>query len=64
METSNIGSANAGTAFFLFGIFCTYRAQTTGRNAWISFFLGLLFAPIAGFVLLYENSQDRRYPTR
>jgi hypothetical protein len=47
-----------GLVFFLFGIFCAYWAQTTKRNAWLWFFLGLFFAPIAGLVLLYKNSND------
>ena len=42
---------------FLFGIFCAYWAQTTGRNAWLWFFLGLCFAPITGLVLLYKNAK-------
>ena len=60
METSDIRSADAGGAFFLFGIFCAYWAQTTGRTAWVRLFLGPFFAPITGLVLLYKNSQDRR----
>jgi len=51
---------SAGTAFFLFGIFCAYWAQTTNRNAWLWFFLGWLLAPITGIVLLYKNAQDKR----
>ena len=47
-----------GLVFFLFGIFCAYWAQTTKRSAWLWFFLGLFFAPIAGLVLLYKNSND------
>jgi hypothetical protein len=50
--------ASVGLVFFLFGIFCAYWAQTTGRNAWLWFFLGLFFAPITGLVLLYENSKE------
>lgn len=50
---------STGLVFFLFAIFCAYWAQTSGRNAWLWFFLGWLFAPIAGLVLLYKNSQDR-----
>jgi hypothetical protein len=44
--------------FFLFGIFCAHWAQNTGRNAWLWFFLGLLFAPITGLALLVRNSDD------
>ena len=51
--------ASQGTVFYLFGIFCAYWAQSTKRNAWLWFFLGLFFAPITGLVLLYKNSQDR-----
>ena len=47
--------ASVGTVFFLFSIFCAYWAQSTGRNAWLWFFLGLFFAPITGVVLLYLN---------
>ncbi|HZH42523.1 MAG TPA: hypothetical protein VEY50_00325 [Lysobacter sp.] len=44
-----------GFGSFLFGIFCAYWAQTTGRNAWLWFFCGFLFSPIAGLVLLWKN---------
>jgi hypothetical protein len=30
-------------------------AQTTHRSPWLCFFLGFLFAPITGLVLLGEN---------
>jgi len=52
-------SQYATTAFvtFLFGIFCAYWAQTTGRNAWGWFFFGLFLAPIAGVILLWKNAQ-------
>jgi len=52
--------ADVGFVTFLFGIFCAYWAQTTNRNAWVWFFFGLVLAPIAGVVLVYKNSQDRR----
>lgn len=42
---------------FLFGIFCAYWAQTTDRDPWLWFFLGLFFAPITGLVLLGENKK-------
>jgi hypothetical protein len=48
----------AGLTFFLFAIFCAYWAQTTRRNAYLWFFLGLFFAPITGLVLLFKNSTD------
>jgi hypothetical protein len=47
-----------GFVCFLFAIFCAYWAQTTKRNAWLWFFLGLFFAPITGLVLLFKNSTD------
>ena len=50
--------ASVGTVFFLFAIFCAYWAQSTGRNAWLWFFLGWFFAPITGLVLLYKNSSE------
>jgi hypothetical protein len=52
--------ADVGFVTFLFGVFCAYWAQMTKRNAWVWFFFGLLLGPIAGVVLLYKNSQDRR----
>lgn len=52
--------ASVGLVFFLFAIFCAYWAQTTGRNPWGWFFLGLFFAPITGLVLLYENRKETR----
>lgn len=52
--------AGPGAAVFLFGVFCALWAQNTGRNAWLWFFLGLLFSVITGLVLLYKNSQDRK----
>ena len=64
METTNVGTTDAGLAFFLFGIFCAYWAQTTGRNAWLWFLSGLFFAPFTGLVLLYKNSQDGRHSAR
>ena len=52
--------ASTGLVFFLFGIFCAYWAQTTGRSAWLWFFLGWFFAPITGLFLLSKNATDRR----
>ena len=43
---------------FLFGAFCALWAQNTGRNAWLWFFLGLLFSVIAIFFLLTKNAND------
>lgn len=50
----------AGYAAFLFGIFCAWWAQHTNRNAWLWFFLGLIFSVITGIVLLCKNSDDRK----
>jgi hypothetical protein len=54
-------AAAPGIVFLLFGIFCAYWAQNTGRNPWLWFFMGWFFAPIAGIALLIKNSQ--RPPT-
>jgi len=54
--------ASIGLVFFLFAIFCAYWAQTTGRNAWAWFFLGLFFAPITGLFLLRGNADDKTNP--
>ena len=51
--------ATQGSVLFLFGIFCAYWAQQTHRNTWLWFFMGLLFGPITGVVLLVKNSNDR-----
>ncbi len=48
----------------LFGAFCALWAQNTGRNAWLWFFLGLIFSVITVFVLLYKNADDRSGPRR
>jgi ABC-type multidrug transport system permease subunit len=46
--------------FYLFALFCAYWAQTTGRNPWLWFIMGWLFAPVTGIVLLYKNDKDRQ----
>lgn len=56
MENGNF--ASVALVHFLFGIFCAYWAQTTDRNPWLWFFLGFFFAPIAGLILLNENSKN------
>ncbi len=48
--------ASIGLVFYLFGIFCAYWAQETGRSTIVWFFLGLFFAPFAGLALLSKNS--------
>ena len=58
MDTNSY--ASLGTVFYLFALFCAYWAQTTGRNPWLWFILGWLFAPITGIVLLYKNNKDRQ----
>ena len=57
IDTSDL--ATTSQVYFLFAIFCAYWAQTTRRNAWLWFFLGLFFAPITGLVLLYKTANDR-----
>jgi hypothetical protein len=54
------GRDAAGAALFLFGAFCALWAQNTNRNAWLWFFMGLLFNVITVIVLLVKNSGDRR----
>ena len=49
-----------GMVFYLFALFCAYWAQKTGRNPWLWFFMGWLFAPVTGVVLLYINDQDKK----
>lgn len=52
--------ASVGYVQFLFGIFCAWWAQDTGRSAWVWFFLGLFFGPITGLFLLNKTAEDRR----
>ena len=52
--------ADEGLVLFLFAVFTADWAHTTRRNPWLWFFLGLLFAPITGLVLLFKNGQDRK----
>jgi cell division protein FtsW (lipid II flippase) len=52
--------ASEGLVSFLFGAFCALWAMNTGRNAWLWFFLGLIFSVIAVLVLLNKNSEGRR----
>jgi hypothetical protein len=47
---------------FLFGIFCAYWAQVTGRSAWFWFFMGFLFGPITGIVLASKNADNLKKP--
>ena len=60
-RTESIAS-NAGdqsVVLWLFAIFSALWAQNTGRNAWLWFFLGLIFSVFTGLFLLYYNSKDR-----
>jgi hypothetical protein len=52
--------ATVGYVNFLFGTYCAYWAQVTRRSAWLWFFMGFLFAPITGLVLLSKTSDDRK----
>jgi hypothetical protein len=52
-------NADIGGVSILFGAFCALWAQNTRRNAWLWFFLGLLFSAITVIVLLVKNSNDR-----
>ncbi|MDH5822059.1 hypothetical protein QFW77_03500 [Luteimonas sp. RD2P54] len=56
MSTVGGDFAPYGLVAFLFGVFCAYWAQETGRSAWLWFFLGLLLPPIAGIALLSKNA--------
>lgn len=55
-----IESEVAGAYAALFAFLCALWAQNTGRNPWLWFFLGGIFTFIAGFVMLYKNSKDRK----
>lgn len=52
--------ASTGLVFYLFGLFCAYWAQETGRSALTWFFLGLFFAPLTGLALVWKNGQRER----
>jgi len=52
---------NFGTSMMsLVGVLCALWAQNTHRNAWLWFFLGACFPPIAAILLLFKNSADRK----
>jgi hypothetical protein len=55
-----LNDRSGGAALYLFGAFCALWAQNTGRNAWLWFFMGLLFSVIAVLVLLSKNATDLR----
>jgi hypothetical protein len=50
--------APLGLVLFLFGAFCAVWAQNTGRNAWLWFFLGVIFSVLTVIILLINNSND------
>lgn len=56
-KLAKIGN-DKGPVLFLFGVFCALWAQNTGRNAWLWFFLGMLFSLIAVLFLLWKNAND------
>ncbi|QDV05632.1 hypothetical protein Poly30_11310 [Planctomycetes bacterium Poly30] len=58
------GYASTGLVFYLFGLFCAYWAQQTGRSSWLWFFLGWFFAPITGIFLVMKNAKDLRSKTK
>jgi hypothetical protein len=58
LPTSVQSHGSDGAALFLFGAFCALWAQNTNRNAWLWFFLGLIFSVITVVVLLAKNSDD------
>ena len=54
------GNEAAGVAVFVCAAFCALWAQQTRRNAWLWFFLGLLFSVFTVLVLLNKNSKDKK----
>jgi sensor c-di-GMP phosphodiesterase-like protein len=42
-------------------VVCALWAQNHHRNAWLWFFVGLIFSVFALFAMLYKNSQDRAH---
>ena len=50
----------AGLIMALYATVCALWAQNTERNFLAWFLGGLLFGPLAGFLLLYYNGRDRR----
>ena len=45
---------------FIIGVICALWAQNNRRNAWLWFFLGIIFAPITLCVILAKNGRLRR----
>jgi hypothetical protein len=54
------GLGGLSTIAFVAAVVSALWAQNTGRNAWLWFFLGLLFSVITLLVLLYKNAHDVR----
>lgn len=52
--------ASTSLVFYLFGLFCAYWAQQSGRGPWLWFLLGSFFAPITGILLVMKNADDLR----
>jgi hypothetical protein len=59
-DSSARDNSSDGAALFLYGVFCALWAQNTGRNAWLWFFLGVLFSVVTVLFLLAKNSEDRK----
>jgi hypothetical protein len=53
-------NSSDGAVVILYGVLCALWAQNTGRNAWLWFFMGMVFSVITVMVLLYKNSEDRK----
>jgi hypothetical protein len=59
-ESSVRDNSSDGATVFLYGVFCALWAQNTGRNAWLWFFLGVMFSVVTVLFLLAKNSEDRK----
>jgi hypothetical protein len=55
--------AAPAAVIILYGTFCALWAQNTRRNAWLWFFLGVVFNVLTLAILLYKNAEDRRSAT-
>ena len=53
-------SGGIAIVLFLFGAFCALWAQSSGRSAWLWFFLGVIFHVIAVLFVLSKNGADLR----
>lgn len=52
------GYAPMFIVLFLFGTVCALWAQSTGRNAMVWFFLGLIFSIFTAITVLYINGKE------